>query len=525
MTPYFSPRGDSPRRGADPRRRYEVPLVSLQTGTMAQFDLHEIAFPRSTIPRLPSSAAARGARSRSTRTATSWSRSATATSSSSSCSPATSRSSTSPATTPKTIAVHGPGEFTGDVSHLTGAPSIVTRGRARRVRGLRRSRATLLQADHQPVPGARRHHPAGVHRAAAAAARVGHLHGLRVIGSRYSHGHLPHPRLPGQEPRALHLARPRGRSARSTQLLERFGVTEAETPVVACGRKLLLRNPSNRELAEAIGIRRPLEQHGLRPGRRRRRSGRARGGGLRRVGRAWTRWCSSAPRPAARRAAACASRTTSASRPGITGGELAERAVLQASKFGARLSVPTPVTPDVRRRATRSARSTSGETRRRQVPADRDRRRVPAARGRGLRAVRGLRRLLRRDAERGAAVPRARTSWSSAAATPPGRRPCSSPRHARKVYLLRPRRRPCKSMSELSGAAASSRRRTSRCCSTPTCERMLGDGSSTAVEVVDRKTGERRGVEHRRRCSASSAPSRAPTGCRARSRPTRAGSS
>ena len=37
-------------------------------------------------------------------------------------------------------------------------------------------------------------------------------------------------------------------------------MTEADTPVVAWGRKLLLRNPSNRQLAEALGIRRPLEQ-------------------------------------------------------------------------------------------------------------------------------------------------------------------------------------------------------------------------------------------------------------------------
>ena len=44
------------------------------------------------------------------------------------------------------------------------------------------------------------------------------------------------------------------------QLLKQFGVTEADTPVVAWGHKLLLRNPSNRQLAEALGIRRPLEQ-------------------------------------------------------------------------------------------------------------------------------------------------------------------------------------------------------------------------------------------------------------------------
>ena len=43
------------------------------------------------------------------------------------------------------------------------------------------------------------------------------------------------------------------------RLLKQFGVTESDTPVVACGKMLLLRNPSNRQLADAIGIRQPLE--------------------------------------------------------------------------------------------------------------------------------------------------------------------------------------------------------------------------------------------------------------------------
>jgi len=43
------------------------------------------------------------------------------------------------------------------------------------------------------------------------------------------------------------------------RLLRRFGVMESDTPVVV-RRELLLRNPSNRELAEALGIRKELEQ-------------------------------------------------------------------------------------------------------------------------------------------------------------------------------------------------------------------------------------------------------------------------
>ena len=43
-------------------------------------------------------------------------------------------------------------------------------------------------------------------------------------------------------------------------LLKEFGLTEADTPVVACAQLLLLRNPSNAALADAIGIRQPLDQ-------------------------------------------------------------------------------------------------------------------------------------------------------------------------------------------------------------------------------------------------------------------------
>ena len=43
------------------------------------------------------------------------------------------------------------------------------------------------------------------------------------------------------------------------KVLKQFNVTEADTPVIACSSMLLLRNPSNRELADRIGIRHPLE--------------------------------------------------------------------------------------------------------------------------------------------------------------------------------------------------------------------------------------------------------------------------
>jgi thioredoxin reductase (NADPH) len=49
------------------------------------------------------------------------------------------------------------------------------------------------------------------------------------------------------------------------QLLGQFGVTEADAPVVSWSNKLLLRNPPNRQLAETLGLLRPLggEEHDL----------------------------------------------------------------------------------------------------------------------------------------------------------------------------------------------------------------------------------------------------------------------
>jgi len=121
-------------------------------------------------------------------------------------------------------------------------------------------------------------------------------------------------------------------------LLKQFGVTEADTPVVACSHMLLLRNPSNRQLADEIGIRQPLEQtvydlvvvgggwRGWLP----RSMGPPKGYG---------RWCWSAQRQEGRPGAACGSRTISAfHRPDWE--RVADRAILQPTS-----SVPVCLSP------------------------------------------------------------------------------------------------------------------------------------------------------------------------------------
>jgi thioredoxin reductase (NADPH) len=127
------------------------------------------------------------------------------------------------------------------------------------------------------------------------------------------------------------------------QLLKQFGVTEADTPVVACGHRLMLRNPPNRQLADTIGIRQPLEQSvydlavvGAGPA------------GLA----AAVYGASEGLRTVVIEQTAPGGQAGSSMRienylgfpTGVTGSELAGRAVLQANKFGAHLSVSSPVT-------------------------------------------------------------------------------------------------------------------------------------------------------------------------------------
>src|SRR5213078_403419 len=113
----------------------------------------------------------------------------------------------------------------------------------------------------------------------------------------------------------------------------------ADTPVVACGAMLLLRNPSNRQLADAVGIRQPLEDLvydlvivGAGPA------------GLA----AAVYGASEGLRTVVLETSAPGGQAGSSMRienylgfpTGLTGAELTDRATLQANKFGARLSIP-----------------------------------------------------------------------------------------------------------------------------------------------------------------------------------------
>ena len=242
--------------------------------------------------------------------------------------------------TPKAVTVHEPGSFTGDVDHLTGNPAVVSGIARTDVEALEISTERLREVLNQ-VPQL-----SDIILQAFIARRqllreVGNFTGLRVIGSRYSQDTFRIRDFLAKN-RVLFTWLDLENDPAVAKVLEQFGVTEADTPIVACARMLLLRNPSNRELAEEIGIRHQLEQTvydlaivGSGPA------------GLA----AAVYGASEGLRTVLLERTAPGGQAGSSMRienylgfpTGITGSELTDRATLQAEKFGANLSIATPV--------------------------------------------------------------------------------------------------------------------------------------------------------------------------------------
>jgi thioredoxin reductase (NADPH) len=241
---------------------------------------------------------------------------------------------------PITLTVHGKGGFTGDVTHVTGLPAVVS--------GIARGDCEVYEVSGDALRGALNQCPAISDIILQAFISRRQLlsespsfTGLRLIGSRYS---------PDTFRVRDFLTRNRilftwvdvETYPDVDRLLRRFGVTESDTPVVACGSMVLLRNPSNRQLAEAIGIRQPLEAQvydlvvvGAGPA------------GLA----AAVYGASEGLSTAVLETSAAGGQAGSSMRienylgfpTGLTGRDLANNAILQANKFGVHLSVPTPV--------------------------------------------------------------------------------------------------------------------------------------------------------------------------------------
>ncbi len=237
------------------------------------------------------------------------------------------------------FAVHGAGRFLGELSLLTGQPAFF--GATMHEDG------EILVVDVDEL-----------RRLIAQDAELGDLvlraylgrremligvgAGLRIIGSRFSpdarrlrelaaRNRLPH--------RWIDLER----DPEAEELLQQVGVAPEETPVVIWG-DLVLRNPSNSELARVLGLRHPVAPDdvldllvvGAGPA------------GLA----AAVYGASEGLRTVALDAVATGGQAGTSSRienylgfpSGLSGAELAERGVIQAEKFGAGLSVPAEAT-------------------------------------------------------------------------------------------------------------------------------------------------------------------------------------
>ena len=242
---------------------------------------------------------------------------------------------------PKTIRVQGPGDFTGDVGHLTGSPKVVSAIARSDCEVYEMSEAELRKVLNQDPELSDLILQAFIARRQLMRESP-EFTGLRVIGSRYSRDTFRIRDFLAKN-RVLFTWLDLEGDPAVKQVLQQFGVTEADTPIVACAHCLVLRNPSNRELAEKIGIRRPLEYTvydlaivGSGP------AGLAAAvygasEGLNTIVLEHTA-------PGGQAGSSMRIENYLGFPTGITGSELAGRAVLQADKFGAHISVPTPVT-------------------------------------------------------------------------------------------------------------------------------------------------------------------------------------
>ena len=243
--------------------------------------------------------------------------------------------------TPKTLVVHRPGQFTGDVSHLTGNPAVVTaiaRGDCEAyelsgdsLRKLLNQCPQLSDLILQAFMARRqllRESP--------------NFTGLRLIGSRYSQDTFRIRDFLAKN-RVLFTWMDLEAEPAVDRLLRTFGITEADTPVVACGHQVMLRNPSNLELSNTIGIHRPVDQVvydlavvGAGP------AGLA--AALYSASEGLNTVVLDRTAPGGQAGSSMRIENYLGFPTGITGAELTDRAVLQANKFGALLSIPTPVT-------------------------------------------------------------------------------------------------------------------------------------------------------------------------------------
>lgn len=240
----------------------------------------------------------------------------------------------------KRVALHERHAFGGDVSLVTGRPALVS--------GIARGATEVFEIARMDIKRIMSERPllGDVLLRAFIARRellvASDFQGLRVLGSGSSRDtfrirdFLARNQVPFTWTDLDH-------ESQVGELLRGFGLTGEDTPVVVFGSEPLLRNPSTRALAELIGVRRPLTQQTY--------DLVIVGGGPAGLAAA-VYGASEGLATVVLDAAAPGGQAGTSSKienylgfpTGISGGELATRAILQAQKFGTQFSSPSRAT-------------------------------------------------------------------------------------------------------------------------------------------------------------------------------------
>lgn len=239
---------------------------------------------------------------------------------------------------PRTVAVHHPGEFTGDIDILSSRRSVVS--------AVARGETDVLEVA-----------PADIGRLISEDQTMGELilhafiarreqliesgfQGVRIIGSGTSRDSYRIREFLGRNQVPVTWIDVDDNPS-ATEMLRNFGVDDSALPVVMCEAQPLLRNPSTRELALAVGLKRTIGEEvydlvivGAGP------AGLA--AAVYGASEGLTTLMLDAESPGGQAGSSNSIENYLGFPMGITGADLTRRATLQAQKFGASISTPSP---------------------------------------------------------------------------------------------------------------------------------------------------------------------------------------
>ena len=151
--------------------------------------------------------------------------------------------------------MHQVHEFGGDGDLLTGPPALIS-AVARGETGVFEIEPDAIRRIMGDRPALRRTPPPSVYRTAGVARRIRFSRAPSARGRLLARC-VPHPRLSRQNAVPFTWIDV-DHEPQVGELLQRFGLSQSDTPVIINGSQPLLRNPSTRALDDAIGVRRRL---------------------------------------------------------------------------------------------------------------------------------------------------------------------------------------------------------------------------------------------------------------------------